>query len=98
MYVLPDYHAERLRRANPLKQRINRIGLTVSKKIGGAVVRSRVKRIIREAYRTLDKKYGVKTGYLVVIAARESAANRKSTELVPQLKKALDNLKLIKTS
>ncbi len=98
VYILPDYHAERLRRANPLKQRINRIGLTVSKKIGGAVVRSRVKRIIREAYRTLDKEYGVKTGYLIVIAARESAAKRKSTELVPQLKKALDNLKLTKTS
>ena len=98
VYVLPDYHAERLRRANPLKQRINRIGLTVSKKIGGAVVRSRVKRIIREAYRTLDKEYQVRTGHLIVIAAREGATVRKSTELSEQLKKAFDKLGLIKLS
>jgi ribonuclease P protein component len=98
VYVLPDYHAERLRRANPTKKRINRIGLTVSKKVGGAVVRSRVKRIIREAYRSTDKTHGVKTGFLIVIAARESAAQRKSTELIPQLEKALGALGLIKVS
>lgn len=96
IYVLPDYHAERLRRANPTKQRMNRIGLTVSKKVGGAVVRSRVKRIIREAYRAVDKNSHVRTGYLIVIAARESAARQKSTDLVPQLEKAFSVLGLIK--
>lgn len=32
VYVLTDYHAARLARANPLKKKINRIGLAVSKK------------------------------------------------------------------
>ena len=31
VYVLPDYHASRLQRAHPLKLRINRVGLTVTK-------------------------------------------------------------------
>ena len=37
VYLLPDYAADRLQKEHPLKIRVNRIGLTVSKKIGGAV-------------------------------------------------------------
>ena len=49
VYVLTDYHASRLARENPLKKRVIRVGLTVSTRLGGAVVRSRVRRIIRAA-------------------------------------------------
>ncbi len=81
VYVLPDRLAWKFRKENPKKESINRIGLTVTKKIGGAVTRSRVKRIIREGYRLTDKEYGIKKGNLIVLVARDSAVNAKSTDL-----------------
>lgn len=81
IYVLNDYKAEKIRRANPMKQRLNRVGLTVTKKLGGAVVRSRVKRVLREAYRLTEKEYGVRRGFLVVIVARETAVKAKMQDI-----------------
>lgn len=81
VYVLPDYTAKKLMKAHPMKIKVNRIGLTVTKKIGNACVRSRVKRIIREAYRLTDKKYGIRTGWLIVIVARNSAVKMKTADI-----------------
>ncbi len=95
VYVLPDYRSEKLQKAHPLKIKVNRIGLTVSKKLGGAVVRSRTRRILREAYRQVDKAYGVKVGHILILAAREPATTMKSTQLAKELKKALYRLGLL---
>ena len=95
VYVLPDYAAERLRRAHPQRLKVNRIGLTVSKKIGCAVTRNRAKRIIREAYRELSREATLKTGFLIVIAARERATEKSAKELVPELHQALTKLSVI---
>ncbi len=92
VYILPDYKKERLRLAHPQKKTVNRIGLTVSKKLGGAVVRSRTRRILREAYRQLDKQHGIKTGHLIILAAREAATSMKSTELSVHMERALGKL------
>lgn len=96
VYVLPDRHASRLKKENPQKKFINRIGLTVTKKIGKAVVRSRVKRVIREGYRLVDKEYGVKKGNLIVLVARDACVKAKSTDLKNDLIFAFKKLELIK--
>ena len=86
---------ERLKRAHPQKKAVNRIGLTVSKKLGGAVTRSRCRRILREAYYAICRKYPVSPGHLIVIAAREKATGMKSTELEGDLMRAFRKLGII---
>ena len=95
VYVLPDYKKHALMMANPEKKYVNRVGLTVGKKIGGAVERSRAKRIIRHAYKNLDAAYHIKTGHLVVIVAREGIAGKKSTDIERDLKYALKKVSLL---
>ncbi len=95
VYVLPDYKKHVLMRANPEKNYINRIGLTVGKKIGGAVERSRAKRIIRHAYRHLDETFGLKTGHLIVIAAREAIRGKKTQDVERDLRYAFRKLNLL---
>lgn len=49
----------------------NRLGISVSKKVGNSVVRSRVTRLIRECYRLNEKS--INSGYDIVVIARVSA-------------------------
>ena len=85
LYVLADKKANLLKKRHPLKIKVNRVGITVSKKIGGAVQRNRAKRIIREAYRQLEKNFSVKKGFLVVIVARETIAGATSAQIYNEL-------------
>lgn len=94
LYVLTDRHAWLLKKQHPLKVKVNRVGITVSKKIGHAVERNRAKRIIREAYRTLEKEFQVKKGYLVVIVARDAIKGAKTPEIYAELKKSAAKLGL----
>ena len=92
VYILPDYAAKRLAKAHPQKKVMNRIGLTTSTKLGGAVTRSRCRRIMREGLRALEKERPLKVGFLIVIAARSAAVNLKSTEIKRQLDTAFTKL------
>ena len=96
VYILPDYQAKRLAKAHPEKRVMNRIGLTVSTKLGGAVVRSRVRRILREGLRALELEKPLKVGFLIVIAARSSATKLKSTDIKKHLDIAFDKLGMYK--
>ena len=92
VYVLPDYAAKRLAKAHPEKKVVNRIGLTTSTKLGSAVTRNRCRRIIREAFRAIERERSLKVGFLIVIAARSASVNLKSTEIKQQLDFALKKL------
>ncbi len=52
---------------------INRIGISVSKKVGNSVVRHRVTRLIRESYRLHENIFN--SGLDMVIVARPAAAS-----------------------
>ena len=54
----------------PQKLGVNRLGITVSTKIGKAVVRNRLRRLIKEAYRQLEP--AIPVGYDFVIVARQA--------------------------
>ena len=95
VYVLKDLAANRLRLQNPEKKKINRIGITVTKKNGGAVTRNRIKRIIREALRQTDTERSIKRGYLIVIVAKYSAAYKKTQDIKKDIEKAMIKLDMI---
>lgn len=49
----------------------NRVGITVSKKLGHAVVRNRIRRRLREVYRLNEEKF--LPGFDIVVVARSRA-------------------------
>lgn len=52
---------------------MNRIGISVSKKVGNSVVRHRITRLVRESYRLHENVFN--SGLDMVIVARVSAAD-----------------------
>ena len=92
VYVLPDYAAKRLANAHPEKRVMNRIGLTTSTKLGKATVRSRCRRLMREALRSIEKERPLKKGFLIVIAARQAMISLKSTDVKRELEYAFGRL------
>ena len=92
VYVLKDYTAERRKKENPQKQYVNRVGLSVSKKLGGAVARNRAKRLIRAGFDVV--KPNVATGNLIVIGARAAILYKKSYDVANELEKAFLSLGL----
>ncbi len=80
LYVLPN------------KMSSNRIGISVSKKAGKAVIRNKKKRLIREAYRHFEKF--IMTGYDIVIAARGDETVPKYGALLKEFKYLLKKLKV----
>lgn len=97
--VLKDLAAKRLRRANPQKQYINRIGLSVPKREGGAIERNRVKRIIRAGLAGVERRYTLRRGYLIVIASRAGSGieRQKSTAIESELRYIFKKLDMLET-
>lgn len=59
-------------RENQLEK--NRVGISVSKKVGNSVVRHHLARLIRESYRLNKEKF--KCGYDIVIVVRVNGKNQ----------------------
>lgn len=65
----------------------NRLGVSVSKKVGKSVVRSRVSRLIKEAYRVQEAYFNL--GYDIVVVAKPQSASATFWEVCEAMLKAL---------
>ena len=68
------------------KEVYNRLGITVSPKIGCTVVRNRVRRLLKENYRVLQ---GLSESYDIVIVARSRSKDATHYQLGKDLRDAL---------
>ena len=66
----------------------NRVGVTVSKKLGHAVVRNRTRRRLREVYRLNES--ALKPGYDIVIVARSRAVEAPFSKLTASFLRLAD--------
>ena len=74
----------------PNNSQRNRLGITVSTKVGKAVVRNKIRRRIREAYRIHESQMA--PGWDIVVVARTRSAFCSYGELQRGLLSALDKL------
>ncbi len=58
---------------------INRLGISVSKKVGNSVVRHRIKRLLKESYRLQEDMFN--SGLDIVVIARGSASSISYSEM-----------------
>ncbi|OFW71211.1 MAG: ribonuclease P protein component [Alphaproteobacteria bacterium RBG_16_64_48] len=70
------------------ERHLARFGFTATKSLGGAVVRNRARRRLKEAVRLAAPTHAVE-GYDYVLIAREGTVQRRFTELIRDLERAL---------
>ena len=68
-----------------------RVGFTVTKKVGNAVVRNRTRRRLKEAARLLLADRGL-VGVDLVLIGRDGTRGRRFTTLMDDLRRALDKV------
>jgi ribonuclease P protein component len=73
-----------------------RLGFTVTKKVGNAVVRNRTRRRLKEAARLLLREQPV-SGVDLVLVGRDATRARPFALLVDDLRRALDKTGVLKT-
>ena len=67
-----------------------RFGITVTRKVGNAVVRNRIKRIVREGCRRVPELFPA--GLDVVVMARSSAATARLSDVAGELSELVRRL------
>lgn len=68
----------------------SRLGITVTRKIGGAVIRNRIKRVVREFYRMNRQR--IKGNWDINIIAKRAAADAPSDLLFTSLRSLIDRI------
>jgi len=68
----------------------NRLGVTVSKKVGKAVIRNRVKRMVKEVFRLKAEDIG--QGFDIVVVARPAVGELPRDGFFHKVDKALESL------
>ena len=79
--------------ALPGRQDGCRIGITTSKKLGGAVQRNRARRVIRAAYSELEPR--IRGGWDIVFVARSKTAYVKMQQVLAQMEVQFGELGII---
>ena len=69
----------------------NRLGISVSKKVGNSVVRHRIARLLRESFRLNDEKFH--SGWDMVVVARVGAKGKDYSDIEAYSQKLIDVLK-----
>jgi len=73
-----------------------RLGITVSKKVGNAVVRNRSRRIIKESFRLFAKTHkNLAHGFDIVVLARAAITNAARRDIDNELSHLLTKLNVI---
>lgn len=78
----------------PNKKGLSRLGVTVSTKLGHAVVRNRARRRLRELYRL--NRTDMVPGYDVILVARSRCLRGDFARMMGQYREALEKLELLR--
>ncbi|MGM0420031.1 MAG: ribonuclease P protein component [Bacillota bacterium] len=73
----------------------NRYGISISKKVGKAVIRNKLKRRLKEILRNWEHSYEIKRGYDIIIIARKPVISLEFQDLKTDLRKLMKKSRLL---